>query len=93
MTKAEVCAHIAEFGILPAARVSAEGDARFAAMPSEQRVEVLAHMLAEHAAGVLGFCSRGPEERGTSARHPPPAAPGPRAYPPTGHPLQASATG
>ena len=31
MTKAEVCARIAEFGILPAARVSAEGDARFAA--------------------------------------------------------------
>jgi 2-dehydro-3-deoxyphosphogluconate aldolase/(4S)-4-hydroxy-2-oxoglutarate aldolase len=31
MTKAEVCARISEFGILPAARVSAEGDARFAA--------------------------------------------------------------
>jgi len=31
MTKAEVCARIAEIGILPAARVSAEGDARFAA--------------------------------------------------------------
>ena len=26
-------------------------------MPSEQRVEVLAHMLAEHAAGVLGIPS------------------------------------
>ena len=32
MTKAEVCARIAEIGILPAARVSAEGDARFAAV-------------------------------------------------------------
>ena len=31
MTKTEVCARIAEIGILPAARVSAEGDARFAA--------------------------------------------------------------
>jgi len=31
MTKAEVCARIAEIGILPAARVSAEVDARFAA--------------------------------------------------------------
>jgi 2-dehydro-3-deoxyphosphogluconate aldolase/(4S)-4-hydroxy-2-oxoglutarate aldolase len=31
LTKAEVCARIAEVGILPAARVSAEGDARFAA--------------------------------------------------------------
>jgi 2-dehydro-3-deoxyphosphogluconate aldolase/(4S)-4-hydroxy-2-oxoglutarate aldolase len=31
MTKAEVCARIAEIGILPAARVSAEADARFAA--------------------------------------------------------------
>jgi 2-dehydro-3-deoxyphosphogluconate aldolase/(4S)-4-hydroxy-2-oxoglutarate aldolase len=31
MTKAEVCARISEIGILPAARVSAEGDARFAA--------------------------------------------------------------
>jgi acyl transferase domain-containing protein/NADPH:quinone reductase-like Zn-dependent oxidoreductase len=31
--------------------------AELAAMPSEQRVEVLAHMLAEHAAGVLGIPS------------------------------------
>lgn len=31
MTKAEVCARILEVGILPAARVSAEADARFAA--------------------------------------------------------------
>jgi 2-dehydro-3-deoxyphosphogluconate aldolase/(4S)-4-hydroxy-2-oxoglutarate aldolase len=31
MTKAEVCARIAEIGILPAARVSAAADARFAA--------------------------------------------------------------